>query len=66
MDIIESYLSGMALNEQAVKVYSRIIHASGDPYYSKIISIHPDAIAVGMQALKQGKPIYCDVEMVRT
>ncbi|MBP2661974.1 MAG: cobH 1 [Firmicutes bacterium] len=66
MEIIGAYLTGMNLNEQAVKVYSRIIHASGDPDYAKIISIHPDALAVGLQALKQGKPIYCDVEMVRT
>ena len=66
MEIIGAYLTGMNLNEQAVKVYSRIIHASGDPDYAKIISIHSDALAVGLQALKQGKPIYCDVEMVRT
>ena len=66
MEIIANHLTGMELTEQAVKVYSRIIHASGEPDYAKIISIHPEAIAVGMQALKAGKPIYCDVEMVRT
>lgn len=66
MEIIAPYLRGMNLSKQAVKVYSRMIHAAGDPDYAKIISIHPEAIAVGMQAIKQGEPIYCDVEMVRT
>lgn len=66
MGIISGYLAGMKLSEQEIKVYSRIIHASGDPDYAKIISIHPEAIAAGLQALKAGKPIYCDVEMVRT
>ncbi|BBB89396.1 MAG TPA: precorrin-8X methylmutase [Methylomusa anaerophila] len=66
MEIIAAHLAGLKLTDQAVKVYSRIIHAAGDPDYAKIISIHPDAIAAGMQALKQGQSIYCDVEMVRT
>lgn len=31
MEIIAPYLRGMNLSEQAVKVYSRMIHAAGDP-----------------------------------
>ena len=66
MEIIAAHLTGLNLSERAVRVYSRIIHAAGDPDYAKIISIHPAAIDAGMQALQQGRPIYCDVEMVRT
>ncbi|BBB91822.1 MAG TPA: precorrin-8X methylmutase [Methylomusa anaerophila] len=66
MEIIAAYLTDLNLNDQAARVYSRIIHAAGDPDYAKSISIHPQAIAAGMQALQQGRPIYCDVEMVRT
>ena len=66
MEIIAPYLAHLPLSPQAVKVFSRIIHAAGDPEYSKVIEIHPDAILAGCSALKQGCDIFCDVEMVRT
>ncbi|BBB92175.1 MAG TPA: precorrin-8X methylmutase [Methylomusa anaerophila] len=68
MEIIGSYLDelGLELSPAAVKVYSRIIHAAGDPDYAKHIRIHPDAITAGCAALAAGRDIYCDVEMVRT
>lgn len=66
MEIIAPYLDGFNLDEQAIKVYSRIIHAAGDPDYAQIIKIHPEAIASGLAALKSGCNIFCDVEMVRT
>ncbi|HWR08934.1 precorrin-8X methylmutase [Sporomusa sp.] len=66
MEIIAPYLAGLHLDEQAVKVFSRIIHAAGDPDYANIIKIHPEAIAAGLSALKAGCNIFCDVEMVRT
>ncbi|MDD4600274.1 Cobalt-precorrin-8 methylmutase [bioreactor metagenome] len=66
MEIIAPYLKNFKLSPQEIKVYSRIIHAAGDPDYAKIIKIHPDAIAAGCAALKTGRQIFCDVEMVRT
>ncbi|MGI6091400.1 MAG: precorrin-8X methylmutase [Veillonellaceae bacterium] len=66
MEIIRPYLAGYNLSPQEIKVFSRIIHASGDPDYAKVIKIHPEAIAAGCKALKAGCQIYCDVEMVRT
>ena len=66
MEIIAPYLDSLHLDEQAIKVYSRIIHAAGDPDYASIIKIHPEAIAAGLAALKNGCDIFCDVEMVRT
>jgi len=66
MEIIAPHLAELDLSPEAVKVYSRIIHAAGDPEYAPIIRIHPDAIQAGCQALKSGCNIYCDVEMVRT
>ncbi|QDR80361.1 precorrin-8X methylmutase [Sporomusa termitida] len=66
MEIIAPYLAGFDLDEQTTKVFSRIIHAAGDPDYANIIKVHPEAIAAGLQALKAGCDIYCDVEMVRT
>ncbi|BBB93288.1 MAG TPA: precorrin-8X methylmutase [Methylomusa anaerophila] len=66
MEIIAPYLSRLNLDEKAIKVYSRIIHAAGDPDYKDVIRIHPAAIAAGLNSLKSGCDIYCDVEMVRT
>lgn len=66
MEIIAPYLQGLNLNEEQVKVYSRIIHAAGDVEYAPIIRLHPDLIQAARQALQGGCNIYTDVEMVRT
>lgn len=66
MEIIAPYLKDYDLTEEEIKVYSRVIHASGDPEYAPIIKIHPEAIAAIQGAIKAGKNIYTDVEMVRT
>ena len=66
MEIIKPHLAGLELSEAETKVYSRIIHASGDVEYAPIIRIHPNAIASAQSAMKAGKNIYTDVEMVRT
>ena len=66
MEIIAPYLEGMNLDEKAVKVYSRIIHAAGDVEYAPIIRIGAGAIDKALVALRSGSYIYTDVEMVRT
>lgn len=66
MEIIAPYLSQLKLDEKAVKVYSRIIHAAGDVEYAPIIRIGEGAIEKAIEALRGGSDIYTDVEMVRT
>ena len=66
MEIIRPHLEGLNLNDEEIKVYSRIIHAAGDVEYAPIIRIHPDAISSAQKAIKSGCNIYTDVEMVRT
>lgn len=66
MEIIAPYLKEYHLSEEEIKVYSRIIHASGDLEYAPIIKIHQDAISKAKAALLNGADIYTDVEMVRT
>ena len=66
MELIAPHLAALGLDEAATKVYSRLIHASGDVGYAPIIRVHPEAIAVAMDALRKGAHIYTDVEMVRT
>ena len=66
MEIIAPYLAGYQLDAQAVKVYSRMIHASGDVDYANHIEIHAAAIKTALAALQSGCDVFCDVEMVRT
>lgn len=66
MEIIRPHLEGLELNEDEIKVYSRIIHAAGDVEYAPIIRLHPEAIPAAKKALESGCNIYTDVEMVRT
>lgn len=66
MEIIAPHLAGLNLNEAETKVYSRMIHASGDVDYAQVIRLHPKAIEATHEALKRGANIYTDVEMVRT
>lgn len=65
MEIIAPHLEGLNLTDDEKKIYSRIIHASGDVEYAPIIKIHPEAIAATKNALVEGKNIFTDVEMVR-
>lgn len=66
MKIIAPHLDGLNLNEEETKVYSRMIHASGDVGYAEVIRMSKDAIDAIRNALLKGANIYTDVEMVRT
>ncbi len=66
MRIIAPYLEGKYLTPEEIKVYSRVIHAAGDPDYANVISIHQEAIQAAHSAIRTGCDIFCDVEMVRT
>ena len=45
-------------------VATRIIHACGMVDIAADIGFTPGAVAAGMQALRSGRPIFCDVQMV--
>ena len=66
MELIAPHLAEMHLDERETKLYSRLIHASGDVGYAPITRVHPQAIDAAIVALKRGVDIYTDVEMVRT
>ncbi len=66
MALIAPYLTGMNLDEAHTKVFSRVIHAAGDPDYANHIRIHPEAIEAAISAIRKGADVFCDVEMVRT
>lgn len=66
MALIAPYLTGMNLEEAEIKVFSRVIHAAGDPDYANHIRIQPGAIDAAIAAIRGGADVFCDVEMVRT
>ena len=66
MELIAPHLAELHLDEREKKLYSRLIHASGDVGYAPITRVHPQAIDAAIAALKRGVDIYTDVEMVRT
>lgn len=66
MALIAPYLQGFNLDERHTKVFSRVIHAAGDPDYANHIRIHPAAIDAAITAIRKGADVFCDVEMVRT
>lgn len=65
-EIIKPHLEKYNLSEAETKLYSRMIHASGDVEYAPIIRIHKDVIEAMKKAILSGCKIYTDVEMVRT
>lgn len=65
MEIIAPHLAGLTLSDDERKIYSRMIHASGDVGYAPIIRIHPQAVEATKEALKRGANVFTDVEMVK-
>lgn len=60
----EAGAHGFAPAEWAV--VRRMIHTSADFEYLSSVRIHPRAIAAGTEAIRQGRPIFCDTNMLRT
>ncbi|MED4604451.1 precorrin-8X methylmutase [Paenibacillus validus] len=51
--------------EEQYKVVQRVIHASADFELGRSLVFHPDAVQAGIQAIRSGKPIVADVQMVQ-
>ncbi len=47
-------------------IIQRVIHATADFEFKETLVFHPDAVAAGIKAIREGKNILTDVEMVRT
>lgn len=67
MAIIEAQASGLALFSPAEReVVKRAIHTTGDLNFAQLIRFHPDAVTAAIAAIRAGRPVLCDVNMVRT
>ena len=53
-----------AVPADAEKVVVRMIHASGDPGLVSDVEVHPLLVASARDALRDGRPIFTDAEMI--
>jgi precorrin-8X/cobalt-precorrin-8 methylmutase len=51
---------------EQLPIIKRVIHATADFEFKNTLIFHPDAIRTGIDAIKSGKNILTDVEMVKT
>nr|WP_269438208.1 precorrin-8X methylmutase [Phosphitispora fastidiosa] len=67
MDIIEQAVPWIReLSQGERQIVRRIVHTTGDPEIAELVKIHPDAVASGLQAMREGKTIFTDVQMLRS
>ena len=65
MRTIEDEIPLDGLPELHRPVVRRVIHATGDFDFRTTMMFHPDAVRAGIKAIRAGKNILTDVEMVR-
>lgn len=65
-DILSAEADLSSIPAEYLPVVQRVIHATADFEFKKTLIFHPDAVARGLKAIKAGKDILTDVEMVRS
>lgn len=64
--IIERQLADWGSGQPgADQIVRRVIHATADLSFARTMRVHPEAVARGIAALAAGKPILCDVNMLK-
>ncbi|MDF2959441.1 MAG: precorrin-8X methylmutase [Paenibacillus sp.] len=63
--MITEELGGHSFTEEQYPVVQRVIHASADFDLGRSLVFHRDAIQAGIQAVRAGKTIVADVQMVQ-
>jgi precorrin-8X/cobalt-precorrin-8 methylmutase len=62
---IEAQVGGYQLSPREWAVARRMIHTTGDFEYLDNVRFHPQAIAAGLAALEQGRPVVTDTRMLQ-
>ncbi|ACV24582.1 cobalt-precorrin-8 methylmutase [Methanocaldococcus fervens] len=52
-------------NEKEMGIIERVVHATADPEYAKLLVFKNNPIEEGIKAIKEGKPIVVDVNMIK-
>ncbi|KEO81806.1 precorrin-8X methylmutase [Tumebacillus flagellatus] len=65
-DIITSEIGEHPFTPEQYKVVQRVIHASADFDLGRSLVFHRDAIEAGIAAIRAGKPVFADVQMIQS
>ncbi len=65
-EIISEEADLSMLPPHVLPIVRRVIHATADFEYASNLLFHPDAVRTGIDAIRAGKDVLTDVEMVRT
>jgi len=66
MEIIEDRLPGLAKLPQGEReIVKRIVHTTGDVSIAELVTIHPQAVEAGLKAIRNGRIIATDVNMLK-
>jgi precorrin-8X/cobalt-precorrin-8 methylmutase len=65
-EIISEEVDLSDVPEERQPIVKRVIHTTADFEFKGSLAFHPDAVRAGIAAIKSGKDILADVEMVRT
>ena len=65
-EIISEEIDLSDIPQEQVPIIKRVIHTTADFEFKKTLIFHPDAITTGINAIRSGKNILTDVEMVKT
>lgn len=65
-DMINEEIGEHPFTEEQYPVVQRIIHASADFELGKSVVFHPDAVRAGVYAIKKGRNIVADVQMIQS
>jgi precorrin-8X/cobalt-precorrin-8 methylmutase len=64
-EIISEEIDLSDVPPERLPLIKRVIHSTADFEFKKTLLFHPDAIRVGIDAIRSGKDILTDIEMVR-
>lgn len=65
-EMIDEEIGDHPFTEEQYKIVQRAIHATADFEFGKSILFHPDAVQAGIRAIRNGKKIVADVQMVQS
>jgi precorrin-8X/cobalt-precorrin-8 methylmutase len=65
-EIISKEMDLSDMPSERLPIIKRVIHATADFEFKTSLVFHPDAAKAGLAAIKAGKDILTDIEMVRT
>jgi precorrin-8X/cobalt-precorrin-8 methylmutase len=65
-EIISEEIDLSDVDEEKLPIIKRVIHATADFDFKNTLTFHPRAIKAGIEAIRSGRDILTDVEMVRT